>query len=103
MKKPLRLLLIEDSEDDAELVLAELRLGDYEPVYERVDTSEGVTAALQNQSWDIILSDYSMPRFSAPAALELLSATMLDIPFIIVSGAIGEAIAVAAMKQGAHD
>jgi signal transduction histidine kinase/DNA-binding NarL/FixJ family response regulator len=103
MKKPLRLLLIEDSEDDAELVLAELRLGDYEPVYERVDTSEGVTAALQNQSWDIILSDYSMPRFSAPAALELLRATMLDIPFIIVSGAIGEAIAVAAMKQGAHD
>jgi len=103
MKKPLRLLLIEDSEDDAELVLAELRLGDYEPIYERVDTSEGVTAALQNQSWDIIRSDYSMPRFSAPAALGLLRATMLDIPFIIVSGAIGEATAVAAMKQGAHD
>jgi len=103
MKKPLRLLLIEDSEDDAELVLAELRLGDYEPIYERVDTSGGVTAALQNQSWDIILSDYSMPCFSAPAALELLRATMLDIPFIIVSGAIGEATAVAAMKQGAHD
>src|SRR4029077_11620243 len=103
MKKPLRVLLIEDSEDDAELVLAELRLGDYEPIYERVDTSEGVTAALQNQSWDIIRSDYSMPRFSAPAALGLLRATILDIPFIIVSGAIGEATAVAAMKQGAHD
>lgn len=103
MKKPLRLLLIEDSEDDAELLIAELRLGDYETSYERVDTSEGMTAALQNQSWDIILSDYSMPRFSAPAALGLLRATMLDIPFIIVSGAIGEATAVEAMKQGAHD
>jgi signal transduction histidine kinase/CheY-like chemotaxis protein len=101
--KPLRVLLVEDSEDDAELLLAELRLSGYEPVYERVETAGSMKAALESQSWDIILSDYSMPQFSAPAALAVLHQISLDIPFIIVSGAIGEATAVAAMKDGAHD
>jgi signal transduction histidine kinase/DNA-binding response OmpR family regulator len=103
MTKPLRVLVIEDSEDDAELLLAELRLGGYEPVCERVETAASMKAALDTESWDIIISDYSMPQFSAPAALEVLHETSLDIPFIIVSGAIGEATAVAAMKNGAHD
>jgi diguanylate cyclase (GGDEF)-like protein len=103
MKQPLRVLLIEDSEDDAELLIAELQQGGYEPTYERVDTAVAMTEALNGQSWDIILSDFSMPSFSAPAALDLLTQTGLDIPFIIVSGAIGEATAVEAMKKGAHD
>ena len=103
MTKPLRVLVIEDSEDDAELLLAELRLGGYEPVCQRVETAASMKAALDTESWDIVISDYSMPQFSAPAALEVLHETSLDIPFIIVSGAIGEATAVAAMKNGAHD
>ena len=103
MTKPLRVLVIEDSEDDAELLLAELRLGGYEPVCQRVETAASMKATLDTESWDIIISDYSMPQFSAPAALEVLHETSLDIPFIIVSGAIGEATAVAAMKNGAHD
>ena len=103
MKKPLRVLVIEDSEDDAELLLAELRRSDYEPAYERVETADSMKAALESQTWDIIISDYSMPSFNALAALEVLRNTLLDLPFIIVSGAIGEATAVEAMRKGAHD
>jgi diguanylate cyclase (GGDEF)-like protein len=103
MRKPLRVLVIEDSEDDAELLLAELRRSDYEPTYERVETADSMKRALYSQTWDIVISDYSMPRFSAPAALELLRDTLLDLPFIIVSGAVGEGTAVEAMKKGAHD
>ncbi|MEK7870933.1 MAG: EAL domain-containing protein [Nitrospirota bacterium] len=100
---PLRVLIVEDSEDDKELVLRELRRGGYDPVYERVDTSEAMGIALNRQTWDIIISDYSMPNFNARAALEVLKAKALDIPFIIVSGTIGEETAVAAMKAGAND
>jgi diguanylate cyclase (GGDEF)-like protein len=103
MRKPLRVLVIEDSEDDAELLLAELRRSGYEPTYERVETADSMKAALHSQTWDIILSDYSMPRFNALSALGLLRDTLLDLPFIIVSGAIGEGTAVEAMKKGAHD
>ncbi|MBI5746999.1 MAG: EAL domain-containing protein [Nitrospirae bacterium] len=100
---PLRVLIVEDSEDDKELVLRELRRGGYDPVHERVDTSEAMGMALDQQTWDIIISDYSMPNFNARAALEVLKARALDIPFIIVSGTIGEETAVAAMKAGAND
>ncbi len=103
MDRPLRVLIVEDSEDDAELLLCELRGGCYDPVYERVDTPDAMIAALDGQSWDIILSDYVMPRFSGLAALALLKKKGLDLPFIIVSGRIGEDIAVEAMKAGAHD
>ena len=103
MGKPLRLLIIEDSEDDADLVLRALRKDGYDPQWERVDTSEGMTAALARQDWDVIISDHSMPVFSAPAALALLRTTGRDIPFIIVSGSIGEEQAVQAMKLGAKD
>lgn len=103
MTRPLHVLIVEDSEDDATLVLRELRRSGYDPTYERVDTHEAMNAALDLDSWDVVISDYTMPQFSVPAALELLKAKALDLPFIIVSGTIGEEIAVAAMKSGAHD
>jgi signal transduction histidine kinase len=99
----IRLLIVEDSEDDATLLLHELRRGGYTPASERVDTAEAMAEALARQSWDVIVSDYSMPKFSAPAALAELKKTGLDIPFIVVSGKIGEDTAVAVMKAGAHD
>lgn len=100
---PLRVLIIEDSENDALLLLRTLRKGGYEPEYLRVQTRETMGAALQENKWDLILSDHDMPDFSAPEALKILKASGLDLPFIIVSGAIGEETAVAAMKAGAHD
>ncbi|WP_319422830.1 GGDEF domain-containing response regulator [Pleurocapsa sp. FMAR1] len=104
MSKLLRVLIVEDSEDDAELLAIELERGNYEITYQRVDTKADMQAALQkSQSWDIVLADYSMPQFSAIAALELLKECDLDLPFVIVSGKIGEDTAVAAMKAGAHD
>ncbi len=101
--KPLRALIVEDSEDDAELLLQELKRGGYKPIHTRVDTPEAMSAELAAHTWDIVYSDFSMPRFSAFDALTLLHGTRLDIPFIIVSGTIGEDRAVTAMKAGAHD
>lgn len=103
MNDPLRVLIVEDSEDDALLILRELRRCGYTPVCERVDTAAAMKSALQTKDWDIILADYSMPNFSAPAALALLKENGIDLPFIIISGSIGEEIAVAMMKAGAHD
>lgn len=103
MSQLLRILLVEDSEDDAELIVLELERGDYQPIYERIDTAAALQAALDRQTWDVIVCDYSMPHFSAPEALAILQARNLDLPFIIVSGTIGEDIAVTAMKAGAHD
>jgi diguanylate cyclase (GGDEF)-like protein len=104
MSKLLRVLIIEDSEDDAELLAIELERGGYDVVAHRVDTKADMQIALQNShGWDIVLADYSMPQFSAIAALELLKECELDLPFVIVSGKIGEDTAVAAMKAGAHD
>ena len=101
--KPLRVLLIEDSEEDALLILYRLRYGGYEPVFERVYTPEAMNAALDKQAWDIIISDFSMPRFNGIDALLIMKRRGLDIPFIVVSGQIGEEIAVKMMKSGAHD
>jgi serine phosphatase RsbU (regulator of sigma subunit) len=103
MSNRIRVLLVEDSEDDALLLLDELEQGGYDPIHMRVDTAAAMTAALASQQWDIILSDYEMPEFSGPDALKTLKETGLDLPFIIVSGKIGEETAVAAMKAGAHD
>ena len=103
MSTTLRALVIEDSEDDTRLMVRELERGGYNPVFERVETAEAMTAALAKQTWDVVLADYNMPHFSAPEALKLLQKRGLDIPFIIVSGSIGEDTAVAAMKAGAHD
>src|SRR5512147_1137217 len=99
----LRILVIEDSKDDAELILREIQRGGYEVESERVETANAMQAALARQSWDLILCDFSLPRFSAPKALELLKKSGYDIPFIIVSGTIGEESAVNALKAGAHD
>jgi len=99
----LRILLIEDSEDDARLVLREIQRGGYEVEFERVETADAMRAALARQAWDLIICDFSLPHFSAPKALELLKKSGLDLPFIIVSGTIGEESAVNALKAGAHD
>ncbi len=100
---PLRVLIVEDSENDAFLLLRELQRGGYEPVHRRVETAEAMREALRGAAWDIILSDYVMPRFSGLAALDLLRGQEIDIPFIIVSGKIGEEVAVESMRAGAHD
>jgi diguanylate cyclase (GGDEF)-like protein len=94
---------VEDSLEDTELLLRELRRGGYDPQYERADTAEAVSAAIGRQSWDIVFGDFSMPHFSGTAALKLIREAGLDIPFIFVSGTIGEDTAVAAMKAGAQD
>jgi putative nucleotidyltransferase with HDIG domain len=99
----LRILLIEDSQDDAHLILREVERGGYEVELERVETAESMQKALQRQPWDLILCDFSLPRFNAPKALELLKQSGFDVPFIIVSGTIGEESAVNALKAGAHD
>jgi len=103
MNKPLKVLIVEDSEDDALLVIRELRHGGYAPDFEIVETAEAMRSALGNRTWDLVISDYSLPAFNALAALNLVIESGLDLPFIIVSGTIGEETAVAAMRAGAHD
>jgi signal transduction histidine kinase len=96
-------LLVEDEERDSELVLRELKHGDFDVTFERVDTRNAMLEALLNRPWDIIISDYSMPTFSALAALEVVAELKLDVPFIIVSGTVSEDIAVEALHAGAQD
>jgi len=103
MKKMLRILVVEDSEDDALLVLHQIKKGGYDIDYERVQTSEEMKTLLIEKTWDIILSDYMMPHFNGLEALTILKESGIDIPFIIISGTIGEDVAVEAMKAGAHD
>jgi PAS domain S-box-containing protein len=99
----LRLLLIEDSENDAQLLVRELKRAGYDVRYERVDTEETLNAALDRQMWDLAIGDYSMPQFSGMAALRMIQERGLDLPFISVSGTITEEMAVAAMRAGAKD
>jgi PAS domain S-box-containing protein len=103
MKSQLRLLIVEDSEFDAQMMVSMLRKGGYEVSFQRIETAEQMRAALNEGSWDIILADYNLPEFNALSALAILQQSGLDLPFLIVSGGIGEDIAVAAMKAGAHD
>jgi len=103
MGRPIKVLIVEDSEDDALLLISELKKGGYDPDFERVETREAMEKALSGKEWDIVISDYKMPHFEAPEALELLQSKGLDIPFIVVSGTVGEDIAVEMMKEGAHD
>lgn len=99
----LRVLMIEDVEDDALLTFRELKRNGFDPVYERVETAPAMKKALQEKQWDIILCDYKMPLFSAPQAIALLKEMKMDIPIIIVSGNIGEETAIECMRLGAQD
>ena len=103
MATPLRLLIIEDNERDAALLLRELRRGGYEPIHERVQTPEALHAAIDRGPWDLAVSDFSMPRFNALDALAIVGSRKIDLPVIIVSGTIGEEAAVSALKAGARD
>jgi signal transduction histidine kinase len=103
MAQALHVLIVEDNEKDAALLLRELKRGGYEVVFERVETAPTMAAALSGRRWDLIVSDYSMPHFNARGALEVLAESGLDLPFLIVSGTIGEEAAVEAMRAGAHD
>ena len=103
MAKLLRVLIVEDNEDDAELVLRELRRGGYEPVCVRVDTPDALKATMEGTEWDIVISDYHMPQFDALAALAIVREKQADLPFMIVTGTIGEDVAVDAMRAGVHD
>src|SRR6187402_1769022 len=101
--KPLRALLVEDSDNDAELVLHALRSGGFDPDALRVETPDAMRAALRARRFDVVISDFSLPAFSGFGALEVLHDSGLDLPFLLVSGTIGEEVAVDAMRAGAHD
>ena|GEM_PF-1807446 len=103
MNRPIRILLAEDSEDDALLLEDVIKKGGYAPEMRRVEDPEAMVAALEDGGWDMVLCDYAMPSFNGLDALNLLKNSGHDLPFIIVSGAIGEETAVGLMKDGAHD
>jgi PleD family two-component response regulator len=96
-------LIVEDQDDDALMLLRVLQCAGYDLTFDRVDTAKALEAALDRQTWDIIIADYTLPKFNGLAALVHVKERGLDLPFIIVSGTSGEDIAVAAMKAGAHD
>src|SRR5262249_26993599 len=103
MSKALRVLIVEDAPDDAVLMLRELTRGGFAPAWRRVETAEQVRAALAEGSWDLVLSDYSLPSFTAVEALTLCRQADPDLPFVVVSGTIGEEMAVALIRSGASD
>src|SRR5258706_11437165 len=103
MATPLRVLIVEDSEDDAVLILHELKRGGFEVVSKRVYSPAAMETALDSEEWDLIISDYSLPQFSGIEALKIYQERRLDIPFISVSGAMGEELAVDMMRAGVHD
>jgi PAS domain S-box-containing protein len=103
MSVPLRVLIVEDSEDDAVLLERELQRGGYETFSKRVETPKAMANELKRGEWDIVISDFVMPKFSGLEAFKLLKHSGLDLPFIVISGKIGEETAVEAMKVGAHD
>lgn len=103
MSKRLRVLIVDGSDDDTQLLLRELAHGGYELEFERVDDAETMASSLSRRTWDIVLSEYAMPEFSGLAALSILKHSGLDLPFILLTGTGGESAAVEAMKAGAHD
>src|SRR6267142_4820824 len=103
MAKTLRVLNVEDSEQDMMLITRDLQRAGYDLISDRVETAETMRAALESHELDVILCDYSMPHFSALAALALVKEMKLDLPCIIISGTIGEEAAVEAMRAGAQD
>ena len=103
MSKAVKVLVVEDSEDDASLMIRSLQRGGFEPQHERVESAAAMEAALKRQKWDAVISDFNMPDFTGLDALKIVRSTGLDVPFILISGAIGEEAAVQAMKAGASD
>ncbi|HVZ65165.1 MAG TPA: PAS domain S-box protein [Lacunisphaera sp.] len=103
MSEPLQVLIVEDSPDDADLVVDVLAKAGFSVKWERVETAGAMRQALSRRAWDIVLCDYTMPHLDAPGALAILRESRLDIPFIIISGTVGEEVAVEAMRNGAHD
>ena len=101
--RPLRVLLVEDSENDATLLELALQRTGFSTQCERVETGEALGAALDRQEWELVIADYVMPQFDGLTALAVVKEKGLDLPFIIVSGHITDDTAVAAMKAGAHD
>jgi PAS domain S-box-containing protein len=101
--QPLKVLIVEDSENDALLLEIELQRAGFSPECERVETAEALESALQSRRWDLVIADYVMPHFNGLAALGIVKGKGMDLPFIIVSGHITDDTAVAAMKAGAHD
>lgn len=102
-KPDLKVLIVEDSEDDCLLLVYELRKGGYQPVYKRVENQDELLSALNTESWDVVITDHRLPQFSSDAALKTVLNHGLDIPVIIVSGSIGEDFAITVMRSGAHD
>jgi PAS domain S-box-containing protein len=103
MRKPLRVLVVEDSKDDTFFLMRELERSGFDPQFERVETKEAMSSALDKQQWDVILCDHTVPGFGSLQALDLVTSRGVDVPFIVVSGTIGEEIAVRVMKAGASD
>jgi len=101
--RKLNVLIIEDSEDDVLLILRALRNGGFDPNYQHIENSNDIKTALASKTWDVVLCDYNLPQFMGTEVLRLIQDLNLDVPFIIVSGAIGEETAVNAMRSGAHD
>jgi signal transduction histidine kinase len=100
---PLRVLLIEESEGDAQLLLGQLRQGGYDPIHERIETADELRSALHRGGWDVIIADYSMPRLSGLEALAITVQLAPEVPFLMVSGTVGEEVAVESINAGAAD
>ena len=103
MSKSIRALLVEHSDDDAQLLVREMRQGGYNIDHLRVETPAALSSALSEKTWDIVLAEYKMPNFNGTDALRLFKRAGLDCPFVIVSGAMSDETGAATMKAGAHD
>ena len=99
----LRVLIVEDFEADALLAIRELRRAGYDARFKRVESADEMTRALADDTWDLVLADYLVPGFGALEALALMKSQAIDLPFIVLSGAVGEEVVVEAMRAGAHD
>ncbi|MFC1707973.1 PAS domain S-box protein [Planctomycetota bacterium] len=103
MGEPVKVLIVEDSEDDCLLLVGELYQQGFDPQWKRVQTGSAMKGSLEQRDWDLVVSDFKMPKFDAPGALRVLQESGQDLPFIVISGTIGEELAVETMRAGAHD
>jgi len=101
--RPLRVLIVDEAEQDALNIVAQLQGGGYEPTFARVETAAGFRAALPREEWELVVTDHSLPEFSAREVLTILGERELDLPVIVVSGSVGEEELVAIIRAGAQD